>query len=486
MSEDWPALEAQAARCLHDGRIEDGIAAFEQLVELRPDHADSWFNLAYLRRCARHYDAALDAYGKALEHQVERPEEVHINRAAILSEHLKRTAEAEIELKAAVARNPAALIAWLNLGNLFEDRGDTAKARDAYLRALKVAPDSGRALARIAAIDVYQGRERRAIAMLRETVRIARPAPADAAEIGFALGSALDAAGEYDEAFAAIDQANRLAASLLPLSARYDRAAHERLVDALIETFPLAAALPGQPEANDPIFICGLFRSGSTLAEQILGRHSRVTAAGELEFIPAMVRERLQPYPHSLAEASPALLASLSDIYRAELDALYPQHDVITDKRPDNFLHIGLIKTLFPRARIVHTVRDPLDTIVSTYFLHFAEGVSYGSDLADIVHWVGQYRRLMDHWRSLYGSDILDLDYDRLVADPRPEVERLLEHCGLEWEDGVLAAGKTAAAVRTASNWQVRGPLHPRSSGRWRTYERQLADVRAALARGGV
>jgi hypothetical protein len=220
-----------------------------------------------------------------------------------------------------------------------------------------------------------------------------------------------------------------------------------------------------------------MFRSGSTLAEQILAGHSRVTAGGELGLVPALART-LEPWP---AAASPEAIGRLRGLYLNGLNAARPGADVVTDKRPDNFLHIGLIKAMFPDARIVHTVRDPLDTILSNWFLHLDRSMAHALDLDDLVHWHGQYRRLMAHWKRLY-PDILDLDYDALVVEPRPEIERLLAGLGLEWEEGVLDFHRNETGVRTASVWQVREPLYRRASGRWRNYARHLEGVRAALA----
>ena len=160
--------------------------------------------------------------------------------------------------------------------------------------------------------------------------------------------------------------------------------------------------------------------------------------------------------------------------------------DVVTDKRPDNFLHIGLIKTLFPDARIVYTVRDPMDVCLSNWFLHLDASMAWALDLEDTAHWHGQHRRLMAHWTALYPDDIHTLDYDALVADPEPVVEGLLRFLDLPWEEGCLAFHETGGAVRTASVWQVREPLYRRSSGRWRNYAAHLDGLRAAhlLPRG--
>lgn len=480
MTDDVRALLAEANRLLAESRIEEGIAAFQRLLSVHPDLPDSWYNLGYLQRCARRFQEALDSYGEALRHRVSQPEEIHLNRAAILSDHLDRAKDAEAELRQALALNPRFVLALLNLGQLHEDRGDAAAARNAYAQAAAIDPTSGRALARLAAIDLFEGRAKDVVDRLRPVLRTPY-LPADtAAEVAFALANALDALGLYDEAFAMVAEANKVSRQIAPPGTLYDPRKHERLVDALITTFPLAVAAPTDG-AKPPIFICGMFRSGSTLAEQILARHSRVTAGGEFEFLPAMVQMQLQPYPQSLAAASAARLAQLRADYSRSLAALHPGADIVTDKRPDNFLHIGLIKALFPQARIVHTRRNPLDTLISAYFLNFAAGVPYSTSLDDLAHYYRQYDRLMRHWKASYPDDIHDFDYDRAVADPRPEVEALLTFCGLEWEEACLAASPAAGAVRTASAWQVRQPLHTRSSGRWRHYEAQLEGVRNAL-----
>jgi hypothetical protein len=221
-----------------------------------------------------------------------------------------------------------------------------------------------------------------------------------------------------------------------------------------------------------------MFRSGSTLAEQILAGHSRVTPGGELGLVPAIARW-LEPYPASLA-TRPDLIGQARDLYLRGLAASRPGAALVTDKRPDNFLHIGLIKAMFPNARIVHTVRDPLDTILSNWFLHLDASMAHALDLDDMAHWHGQYRRLMAHWKALY-PDILDLDYDLLVREPRPLIKALLEHLDLAWEDGVMTFHTARTGVRTASVWQVREPLYARSSGRWRNYERHLRGLIATL-----
>jgi tetratricopeptide (TPR) repeat protein len=483
VSEAPDALLRHANLLLNGGDVAEAIDAHERLLELRPELPDSWFNLAWLQRRARRFEDSLRSYGEALRRGVARPEEVHLNRAVILSEQLERIEAAETELMEAVRLNPRFVGAWLNLGMLHEDRGDVEPARQAYGKVLEILPRNGRALARLAALDVFTGAAEGAVARLRPLLGGSSTlALEDAIEIAFALGNAFDALGRYEEAFQAYSAANLMSRRHAPPESRYDPRAQERLVDALIGAFPAPAAAGGSaPEAAPPVFICGMFRSGSTLAEQILARHSQVTPAGELEILPALIDRHLQPYPQKAASAPAGLFDALRSAYLKEVAALHPDARLLTDKRVDNFLHIGLIKTLFPKARIVHTRRNPLDNILSIYFLYFQYSVAYGFDLDDAAHWYGQYLRLMDHWKSLYPEDIHDFDYEEVVSDPRAAIGPLLGFCGLEWEEACLSPESARNAVRTASVWQVRQPLHQRSSGRWRNYESHLGGVKEAL-----
>lgn len=476
-------LHGLASQLLRAGRVLEAIDAHERLLKLRPDLPDSWFNLAYLQQRARRYEAALASYQQALERGIGSPEEVHLNRAVILADHLARPDEAEREFDAALRLNPRYVPALVNLGNLYEQRGERERALRAYDQALAVEPSNALALARLTNVKKIAGAQEPLIARLQQA--LARPgiSPAERADLGFGLGKALDEVGAYDAAFAAYSDANRASReSAGPNGARYDRRAHESFVDRLIRAFP-APATVAQPSAGPPrVFICGMFRSGSTLVEQILASHPRVTAGGEIDLLPAIVREHLAPRLEAPGSIDADRLQRMRAIYQDGVARLHPGAAIVTDKRPDNFLYIGLIKAMFPDAKIVHTRRDPLDNCLSVFFLHLDHSMPYALDLLDTAHWYRQYRRLMAHWESLYGEAIHDVDYDALVADLRPTIERLLDYCGLPWDNACLAFHRTKTVVKTPSAWQVRQPLYSRSSGRWRNYARHLAQLRAALA----
>ena len=472
------ALMALASRLRAAGRAEEAAEAYRRLLAIRPDLPDSWFNLALMERQAGRFAAALAAYDEAVRRGVSGPEEAWLNRGVIHADDLGRPDLALQDLEAALAIAPDWLPALLNLGNLHEDMGRREAAAQAYAQVLAVAPGHPVAMARAAGLARLTGPDDPVIAALRSAVSRPGLDVADRAELGFALGRALDQVGAWDDAFAAYAAANAASRAIDPEGARYDRAAHERFIDSLIAAFPEPAA-PVADAGAPPVFICGLFRSGSTLVEQIMAGHSRVTGGGELGLVPGLARA-VAGYPQALAGAGPEVFGQLRDLYLGGLKTARPQADVVTDKRPDNFLHIGLIKAMFPSARIVHTVREPLDVILSNWFLHLDRSMGHALDLGDLAHWHGQYVRLMRHWKTLY-PDILDLDYDALVVEPRPAIEGVLAYCGLDWEAAVLDFHKAAAPVRTASVWQVREPLYRRSSGRWRNYERHLDGVRAAL-----
>jgi Tfp pilus assembly protein PilF len=466
------------------GHLSEAEAAYERLLEHWPDLPESWYNLAVLQRKARRFDAALASYQQALDRGVSRPEEVHLNRGVIYSDFLRQDAAAERELRAALALNPDYVPALVNLANLKEDLGERDEALTLYERILARDPAFSEGLARYAELKSVTSPGDPVVARLTRALAQSRTPTADKARLGFALGKVLDACGAYGPAFDAYAKANQRSRELAgPGTILYDRSRQEQFVDQLIETFapdrsPVAAAVP----SSGPIFICGMFRSGSTLTEQVLASHSRVRAGGEIDFLPMLVRTELSPFPARMKQISPAQLEHIAARYLELLSRLFPGASRVTDKRPDNFLYIGLIKKLFPTARIIHTTRNALDNCLSVYYLHLDHSMGYALDLMDTGHYYRQYRRLMTHWKSQYGADILDFDYDVFVREPRPAIQRLLHFCGLSWDENCMSFHQTHGAVKTASVWQVREPLYQRSSGRWRNYARQLAPLREYLA----
>jgi tetratricopeptide (TPR) repeat protein len=486
--DETPERSVRAALSLdRQGRIADAIVAYQAVLLRWPMLSDCWYCLAVLQRKARLFRAALDSYRRALESGVKRPEEVHLNRAVIYSDDLREDTAAERELRAALALQPAYVPALLNLANLHEDRGERDAALLVYQQILELDPESPQALARYANVRAFASREDPLIAQLRRAMTSSRLTIAERANLGFALGRALDGCADYDAAFEAYAAANRDSrTSAEPGTGSYDDAGEERFIDRLIGAFPAPVDPPGidLPARPRPIFILGMFRSGSTLLEQLLAGHPRITAGGEIDALPYLARTAFAPFPEAAAAAPASKRTVLAAQYIQTLTGLFPAAEWVTDKRPDNLLYIGLIKSLFPDAKIIHTTRDPLDNCLSIYFLHLHQGMSYALDLMDTGHHYLQYRRLMKHWKALYPLDIIDVNYDMLVRQPRETMQALLSSLSLDWDDRCSNVPVTGRIIKTASAWQVREPLYQRSSGRARHYLPHLGQLQAYLATG--
>jgi tetratricopeptide (TPR) repeat protein len=481
------------------GHVPEAIAAYQELLSDWPALPDAWYNLAVLQRKRRQFAAALLSYQAALDRGIKRPEEVHLNRGVIYSDCLRQDDAAELELKKALALNPNYVPALINLANLHEDLGRRELAARVYARLLAMDPNSPQALARYARLKSFADPADPLIEQMRRVLAEPHLSLQDRAGLEFSLGRALDGCQSYAAAFEVYAAANRHSReSAPPGTGTYDRALAEQLTDRLIAAFPAprsgatsaataaTAAAPALAAANGhegprPIFICGMYRSGSTLTEHLLAGHPLLTAGGELDFLPNAVQSTLAPFPESMAAVLPQRLKSLAREYVQALGSLYPGASYVTDKRPENYLNIGLIKTLFPESKIVHTSRNALDNCLSIFFLHLDQRMSYALNLMDIGHHYVQYLRLMRHWKALYGADIVDTDYDRLVKEPRAVMETLLGFLGLEWDERCLAVPADGRSVKTASVWQIREPLYLRSSGRARHYEEELAELQGYL-----
>ena len=458
---------------IREQRFEDAVELARVLISLRANDATAWYNLAYCLRATRAFAPALEAYQRAIALNVDRPEEAMINRAAVLIEHLSQPIAAEQELLNALRVNSRSLPALLTLGQLYEDQGRAGEAEAIYHTAITLSPGNGRAHARSARLQRQRGNGGHVLETLQNAARLVSPSSDDFAEIMMGLGQAYEAEQRFAQAWAAYVEAKRVSAALVPVPSRYDRLASDALISAIIAS-PIAPAAHSAMNARAaPIFVCGMFRSGSTLVEQILARHPRVMGAGEMEAIPAMVAD-LADYPASVPTLSGSELDALRRRYWTEIDAAVPEADVVVDKRPDNFLHLGLIRRLFPNSPIVHTVRDRDDIAISIFGNLFGPAVPYSHRLPDIRHWQSLHDRLMEHWRGRLPGGLYDVVYERLVADPRTEIARMLEFCGLEWSEECISGSAAASNVRTLSQWQVREEIHARSVQRASNFQEWL------------
>ena len=481
MSEISEAM-GNAAQLHRQNQVAEAIAAYGAILTRWPKLADAWYNLAVLQRKTYRFEEALGSYERALAAGISRPEEVHLNRSVILSDFMRDHAAAAAELQQALTLNPAYTPALLNLANLYEDLGKRAEASSLYARILAIDPQSFEALARFANLQPAGSVETALIERLKSALGAASFS-SDRASLGFALGRLLDAKAQYRQAFAAYTAANEASlVSVGPHFRPYDRAQQSAFVDLSIEGGTPRARANAADVPPRPIFIVGMFRSGSTLTEQLLAGIPGVAAGGELNFLPQLINTELVPYFDSLAAMTTERLDSIAARYRAEILRASAGAALVTDKRLDNFLYVGFIKRLFPDAKIVHTTRDPLDNCLSIFFLHLEQQMSYALNIKDIGHFYREYRRLMAHWKSEFAGDIYDFNYDALVNDPEPQLKALCEFLEVPWPGQVPKVAARSAAIKTASVWQVREPLYSSSSGRARHYADELHELREELA----
>jgi tetratricopeptide (TPR) repeat protein len=366
---------------------------------------------------AGNYQQAIDSYQAALDNCVSQPEEVLTNMAVIYSEHLRLEVNAMECLEQALGEAPSYIPAIFNLATLYEEEGNKERAAEYYQAILKLDSSHHSALVRLAEAQRVNNTGAPIIAQLRAALAAPSIDNMTRIDINFALGKVFDDCGEHRHAFKHYADGNRLDRAT---TAAYSRSDQEQSVQDNISFFTAQWFARLEPISDAmPIFICGMFRSGSTLVEQILASHSSVTAGGERDFFVRLASQVISPYPIAIAGLAPSSLHAIAKQYLEELAQAFPESSCVTDKRPDNFLYLGLIKTLFPNAKIIHSKRQTLDNCLSVYFLRAGTSFSYAADLGDIAHYYKQYERLMAHWEALFGGHIYQLSYDKSEESPR-------------------------------------------------------------------
>ena len=327
---------------------------------------------------------------------------------------------------------------------------------------------------------------------LRNTLMRPQIRRQDAISTYFALAKELEDLGEYQESFAALSEGNRIKRSTLAYDVRSDIDAMQKVMTHFSRE-ALAQAAPGEP-ATGPIFIVGMPRTGTTLVERILGSHADVVSLGELVDFPAEMTTLAERAYASAGSNEPDLLrASLqmdfAELGRNYLKAVQPLaggRKYFIDKLPFNFRYCGLIHQALPNAKIVHLTRDPLDTCYAVFKTLFINAYHYSYQLDELAQFYVAYRRTMTHWHAVMPGVICDVSYEDLVADPPAQCRRLLDWCGLPWQDDVLDFHRSRVASTTASAAQVRQPIYTSSVRKWRNFSQQLQPVVRRLAAAGL
>jgi tetratricopeptide (TPR) repeat protein len=473
---------------LEIGRPEEALVHCREAVRLGPELAEARLNLG---RVLRELEEPAEAEARFVEALQLRPDlTVAWNDLGLLAHEQGKLSESLQRYEKCLSLDPGFAPAQSNRGIVLSEQGDFVAAEQAFRAAL--GSGSGQAEAYFQLATVLGGALSEAdVAAMRQLSSGATLSSDERSTLHSALCLVFDARGDFEAAAHQAQQANALCLSDWRARGRaYDAGEHERLIDALISACPPAffERVRGfGSETERPVFIVGLPRSGTTLTEQILASHSQVDGGGELRLIPDVFESlpRIMRARATSAECLGRLDRATTSRLARELDdqlqALAPRAQRVVDKMPENYLYLGLLAALFPRARFIHCQRDLRDIALSCWMTHFRK-VRWASDPEHIASRIRAYRRIMQAWRRALPGAWLDIAYEETVADLESAARRLVAWCGLDWEPACLAFHQSRRVVRSASLAQVRKPIYGHAIGRWRHYQHALGPLFAELA----
>jgi tetratricopeptide (TPR) repeat protein len=508
-------------RCIDDNDLARGLALSHDLNAHHPEYAYGWYLASFLMKKARRYVDALGSIERAL--RLSTADRYRLHRAKCLFE-MGSIADARAAGGEMGDRDFDDPLLHSELGSLLHQLGEHVAALAQYDRALRhdgrnaghhfnraavlryLGDSEGAEAGFDAAIrinpaeyEAYNGRahvrpqtrERNHVEELRRVIASTRE-PAGLVQLHFALAKELEDIGEYETAFDNLSAGAGIKRRHMQYSVETDL----QIISKIRETFG-----PGMFDGHiqgfgsaDPIFIVGMPRTGTTLVERILGSHSAVVSAGELNhfsltLIP-LVRKLAGPKRPSrleFVEASAHVdFRALGEAYLAATRPLRDERPRFIDKLPFNFLYAGLIHLALPKAKIVNLQRHPMDTCFAVFKQLFRDAYPFSYDLDELGQYYIAYHRLMQHWNAVMPGVIHTIRYEALVADVESESRRLLEFCDLPWEDQCLRFHENRQASTTASALQVRQPVYASSVGKWRHHQRQLAPLQRRLEDAGI
>lgn len=489
-------------------RPSDAVPVLQKAIAKKPDYAEAHHNLGVAYFALGQSDAALQHYDLALKYAPNYANALNSRGSLKTSRHDRVGAEADFRAALAIAPKDAGALA--NLAGVFAADGKSAEAVELLEQALVIDPKNTETLLQLAIIYNESGQSTQAIGVFERVLAI-EPAHAqalrmmldlvplgdrgplisqmetlfqaeqtakiDKVHLGFALGHHFEKTGDYGKSYACLETANRLYRQDMPPLPETDDKKFARITKAF-DTDAFAALRDAADPTEVPVFILGMMRSGTSLVEQIIATHSDVYGAGELNAVTEMGKTLYDKG----AKATAADGQEFTTAYLAELTRNAKGAARVVDKMPGNFFNVGLIKTLFPNAKIINTVRDPRDNCFSIYKNFFdTYAHQYAYDQVELARFANSYKQMMNRWDELFPDQIYHVSYEALVADQEGESRKLLNYLGLEWQDSVLEFHKTKRAVRTASVNQVRQKIYRSSVKSWQNYAPYLQDLYEGL-----
>jgi tetratricopeptide (TPR) repeat protein len=480
---------------------------YEEAVEADPSHAEALNNLGASLSHLGRYEEAEQCFRGAIGIKPNFPNP-HCNLGVLLRQR-SYLVDSEACLRRALKLKPNYVEARINLGLTLVFQGRLRDARACFAKVLKTTPSNASALFGMGQIAAAEGRFEEAESTYRRIIELhpkmtnawaalvgtRRMTDADAewltnaeqlagseihpmeeANLRFAIGKYCDDVHDFSRAFENFKRGNEL---LKTAAEDYDRRERSHQIDELIRVYSrdaLSKLGGGGSSSEKPVFVVGMPRSGTSLAEQIIASHPSAYGAGELDFWSALMTKNKGQAQAMLGEPARAKVA---EDYLRILEGASGTASRVIDKAPVNADFLGLIYSVFPDARVIYMQRDPLDTCVSCYFQQFLTGINFALDLSDLVHYYREHQRLMSHWRAVLPPGfILDVPYEELVSDQETWSRKMLDFIKLDWDPRVLDFHSNKRQVTSASAWQVRQRVYSSSVARWRNYEKFIGPLK--------
>jgi tetratricopeptide (TPR) repeat protein len=481
------------------GRLDEALASCRQAIALKPDFAEAHSNLGITLKELGRLDQALASHNQAIALQPDFAKG-HNNLGITLKE-LGRLDEALASCRQAIALNPDFAEAHSNLGNTLKELGRLDEALASYNQAIALKPDFAEGHNNLGVTFYELGRLDEALASYTQAITL-NPDYAEAhrmltsikkfdtqdeqcskmqeiylnediseeqrCHINFGLAKACEDLGDFEQAFTHYSEGNVLRKKLL----NYDINQDVKLFEQLKSSYPKIGKNSLEPDKLSknfiPIFIIGMPRSGTTLVEQIISSHSKVTGAGELNF----AAQFGAAIATGITEANNESLLKFRHNYLNKLQNISNGNLIVTDKMPQNFRYIGLLAAAFPEAKIVHVKRSPAAVCWANYKQYFvSKNIGYCYAIDDVISYHKLYENLMEFWTSTISKRIYNLDYEQLTVNQETETRQLIEYLGLDWDENCLSPQNNTRSVTTASNLQVRQKVYQGSSEQWKKYQ---------------
>ncbi|MFL2728693.1 MAG: sulfotransferase, partial [Gammaproteobacteria bacterium] len=428
------------------GQLDKAKKSFKNILNMEPRNGLIWAEYGTVLTKLANYEESKDAYLKALNFKSDSPR-VH-----------------------------------LSLGHVYKTMGEIENSIDSYKNTIIQNKLSGEAYWSLANLKTYSFSENE-IKVMEETLK-ADMSDIERSQMHFALGKAYEVKKDFDSSFNNYFKGNEVKKDLTKYSSDDTTDNTKRILDFFnlenIRDFSKSLTIN-----QDPIFVLGMPRSGSTLVDQIISSHSQVDGTQELPNIIKIASElnsnNQNTYPEILKELDELKLTEMGNNYLSETTWARKNAPFFIDKMPNNFIHIGLIKTILPNAKIIDTRRDPMDTCFSCYKQFFARGQLFTYSLEDLGNYYTDYIKAMNHWHNVYGKDIYTVHYDNVINKTEETIRELMDYCNLPFEKECLEFYKSSRPVKTPSAEQVRQPIYKSGLNYWKNYEKHLVPLKKII-----